>query len=155
MTAIISGITPTEPSSAKPVVIANDMPSVGSGNTPILFGDFSYYWIICRSPRQRPHSQGEVRHARSDRLSGIGVHGRQAGAPRGCTGPQDCLIIKPGTVDFIVCRALFQKFKECFTPISTAFIAYDFNLWVNYPFDFPKMRTLPPRPLSAVNAVEI
>lgn len=34
----------------KPVVIANDMPSVGSGNTPILFGDFSYYWIICRSP---------------------------------------------------------------------------------------------------------
>ena len=34
----------------KPVVIANDMPSVGSGNTPILFGDFSYYWIVCRSP---------------------------------------------------------------------------------------------------------
>ncbi len=34
----------------KPVVIANDMPSVGSGNTPILFADFSYYWIICRSP---------------------------------------------------------------------------------------------------------
>lgn len=34
----------------KPVVIANDMPSVGSGNTPILFGDFSYYWIICRTP---------------------------------------------------------------------------------------------------------
>lgn len=34
----------------KPVVIANDMPSVGSGNTPILFGDFSYYWIVFRSP---------------------------------------------------------------------------------------------------------
>ena len=34
----------------KPVVISNDMPSVGSGNTPILFGDSSYYWIICRSP---------------------------------------------------------------------------------------------------------
>ncbi len=34
----------------KAVVISNDMPSVGSGNTPILFGDFSYYWIICRSP---------------------------------------------------------------------------------------------------------
>lgn len=34
----------------KPVVIANDMPSVSSGNTPILFGDFSYYWIICRIP---------------------------------------------------------------------------------------------------------
>jgi len=34
----------------KPVVISNDMPSASSGNTPILFGDFSYYWIICRSP---------------------------------------------------------------------------------------------------------
>ena len=34
----------------KAVVIANDMPSADSGNTPILFGDFSYYWIVCRSP---------------------------------------------------------------------------------------------------------
>lgn len=30
----------------KSVVIANDMPSVGYDNTPILFGDFSYYWTV-------------------------------------------------------------------------------------------------------------
>ena len=34
----------------KPVVISNDMPNAESGKIPILFGDFSYYWIICRSP---------------------------------------------------------------------------------------------------------
>lgn len=33
-----------------PVVISNEMPSAGHGNKPILFGDFSYYWIICRRP---------------------------------------------------------------------------------------------------------
>jgi len=32
------------------VVISNDMPSEESGNIPIVFGDFSYYWIIDRSP---------------------------------------------------------------------------------------------------------
>lgn len=34
----------------KPVFIANDMPSVEAGMTPIVFGDFRYYWIIERSP---------------------------------------------------------------------------------------------------------
>lgn len=34
----------------KPVVISYDMPSAESGKTPIVFGDFSYYWIIDRSP---------------------------------------------------------------------------------------------------------
>lgn len=34
----------------KPVYISNDMPSAGEGTTPIVFGDFSYYWIILRSP---------------------------------------------------------------------------------------------------------
>ena len=34
----------------KPVVISNDMPSEEAGETPIVFGDFSYYWIIDRSP---------------------------------------------------------------------------------------------------------
>ena len=34
----------------KPVVISYDMPSVGAGAKPIVFGDFSYYWIIDRSP---------------------------------------------------------------------------------------------------------
>nr|DAF00909.1 MAG TPA: hypothetical protein [Caudoviricetes sp.] len=36
---------------------------------------------------------------------------------------------------------VFKQFKETITPIATAFTAHDFNLWVNYPFDFPKMRT--------------
>ena len=34
----------------KPVVISYDMPYVGAGAKPIVFGDFSYYWIIDRSP---------------------------------------------------------------------------------------------------------
>ena len=32
----------------KRVCICNDMPSIGVGNKPIAFGDFSYYWIIIR-----------------------------------------------------------------------------------------------------------
>ena len=32
----------------KPVHICNDMPSIGAGDKPIAFGDFSYYWIIIR-----------------------------------------------------------------------------------------------------------
>lgn len=34
----------------KPVVISYDMPSVEAGAKPVVFGDFSYYWIIDRSP---------------------------------------------------------------------------------------------------------
>ena len=34
----------------KPVVICNDMPSEERGSIPILFGDFSYYWIVLRKP---------------------------------------------------------------------------------------------------------
>lgn len=34
----------------KPVAISGDMPSVGAGAKPVVFGDFSYYWIIDRSP---------------------------------------------------------------------------------------------------------
>lgn len=34
----------------KPVVISNDMPSEEAGESPIVFGDFGYYWIIDRSP---------------------------------------------------------------------------------------------------------
>jgi len=34
----------------KPVVISYDMPSAESGEMTIVFGDFSYYWIIDRSP---------------------------------------------------------------------------------------------------------
>ena len=32
------------------MVISNDMPDEEEGETPIVFGDFSYYWIIDRSP---------------------------------------------------------------------------------------------------------
>ena len=34
----------------KPVAISCDMPSVKAGAKPVVFGDFSYYWIIDRSP---------------------------------------------------------------------------------------------------------
>lgn len=34
----------------KPVMITEHMPNAGSGAKPILFGDFSYYWIVKRSP---------------------------------------------------------------------------------------------------------
>lgn len=34
----------------KPVIICNAMPSEESGAMPIVFGDFSYYWIVLRSP---------------------------------------------------------------------------------------------------------
>lgn len=34
----------------KRVVICNAMPSVSSGAKPIVFGDFSYYWIVSRKP---------------------------------------------------------------------------------------------------------
>lgn len=34
----------------KSVYICNDMPDADAGEKPIAFGDFSYYWIIRRSP---------------------------------------------------------------------------------------------------------
>ena len=34
----------------KPVYICSDMPDADAGEKPIAFGDFSYYWIIRRSP---------------------------------------------------------------------------------------------------------
>lgn len=34
----------------KPVMISEHMPNAEAGVKPILFGDFSYYWIIKRSP---------------------------------------------------------------------------------------------------------
>ena len=39
----------------KPVTIINEMPQIQEGNTPILFGDFSSYWIVPRrTPTIRP-----------------------------------------------------------------------------------------------------
>lgn len=34
----------------KPVMICNDMPDADAGNKCVAFGDFSFYWIIKRSP---------------------------------------------------------------------------------------------------------
>ena len=34
----------------KPVIVSNDMPTAENGKIPVVFGDFSYYWIIERSP---------------------------------------------------------------------------------------------------------
>ncbi|MCI1999926.1 MAG: phage major capsid protein [Clostridia bacterium] len=34
----------------KPVVVSNFMPDAESGKSPVVFADFSYYWIICRKP---------------------------------------------------------------------------------------------------------
>ena len=34
----------------KPVYVSEFMPSVNSGNKPVVFGDFNYYYIVDRSP---------------------------------------------------------------------------------------------------------
>ena len=34
----------------KPVMISNFMPSAETGSVPVLFGDYSYCWIVCRRP---------------------------------------------------------------------------------------------------------
>lgn len=36
----------------KEVLISNFMPDAISGNKPIVFGDVSYYWLVCRTPLQ-------------------------------------------------------------------------------------------------------
>ena len=33
----------------KPVYVSEFMPNIESGKKPIVFGDFSYYWIVNRS----------------------------------------------------------------------------------------------------------
>ncbi len=47
----------------KPVIISNDMPSAGNGKMPVVFGDFSYYWIIERSPISVQTPQREICHS--------------------------------------------------------------------------------------------
>lgn len=34
----------------KQVIISEFMPDIGVGSKPIAFGDFSYYWVICKQP---------------------------------------------------------------------------------------------------------
>lgn len=34
----------------KQVIISEFMPNIGVGSKPIAFGDFSYYWVICKKP---------------------------------------------------------------------------------------------------------
>ena len=35
---------------SKPVYICNDMSPIEGGTVPVVYGDFSYYWIVLRSP---------------------------------------------------------------------------------------------------------
>lgn len=35
---------------SKPVYIVDSMPSMGGGQKPVAFGDFSYYWLVQRFP---------------------------------------------------------------------------------------------------------
>ncbi|MBT2215841.1 phage major capsid protein [Virgibacillus dakarensis] len=47
------GITAGEPDRvlARPIYVADDVPGLGAGNKPLVFGDYSYYWIADRQGR--------------------------------------------------------------------------------------------------------
>ena len=57
-----------------PVYVTNEMPDVDAGNKPVLFGDFSYYWIGERGKRsvkrlvERYADQGQVAYITSERV---------------------------------------------------------------------------------------
>ena len=55
----------------KPVRICNELPDIGEGAKPVLFGDFRYYWIVNRSPV----SMNALRElfAATDRIGYIGL----------------------------------------------------------------------------------
>ena len=61
----------------KPVVICNEMPSISDREKPILFGDFSYYWIVDRKPlsvqplREMYSLQGQVGYLAHEFLDAI------------------------------------------------------------------------------------
>lgn len=54
----------------KPVRICNEMPDIAAGAKPVLFGDFSYYWIIDRSPVSMKALK--ERFAMTDRVGYVG-----------------------------------------------------------------------------------
>ena len=57
-----------------PVYVANEMPDMSAGSKPILFGDFSYYWIGERGKRsvkrlvERYADNGQVAYITSERI---------------------------------------------------------------------------------------
>ena len=57
-----------------PVYVTNEMPDVDAGNKPVLFGDFSYFWIGERGKRsvkrlvERYADQGQVAYITSERI---------------------------------------------------------------------------------------
>ena len=57
-----------------PVYVTNEMPDVDAGNKPVLFGDFSYFWIGERGKRsvkrlvERYADQGQVAYITSERV---------------------------------------------------------------------------------------
>lgn len=64
----------------RPVMIANDMPSMESGKKPIGFGDFSQYWVIDRNPihirtlTERFAKNGQIGYLGSEFLDGRLIH---------------------------------------------------------------------------------
>ena len=55
---------------SKPVRICNEMPDIAAGAKPVLLGDFSYYWIIDRSPVSMKALK--ERFAMTDRVGYVG-----------------------------------------------------------------------------------
>lgn len=57
-----------------PVYVTNEMPDVDAGNKPVLFGDFSYFWIGERGKRsvkrlvERYADHGQVAYITSERI---------------------------------------------------------------------------------------
>lgn len=60
----------------KPVLISNFMPDADNGKKPVLFGDFSYYWIVDRSPfvvrtlREKFFETLQIGYLANERLDG-------------------------------------------------------------------------------------
>lgn len=60
----------------KPVIISNFMPDAENGAKPILFGDFSYYWIVDRTPlivrtlREKFFEAQQIGYLANERLDG-------------------------------------------------------------------------------------
>ena len=57
-----------------PVYVTNEMPDADAGNKPVLFGDFSYFWIGERGKRsvkrlvERYADHGQVAYITSERV---------------------------------------------------------------------------------------
>ena len=65
---------PSSTMKSYPVYVTNEMPDMDAGNKPILFGDFSYFWIGERGKRsvkrlvERYADHGQVAYITSERV---------------------------------------------------------------------------------------